>query len=648
MSDFNIESLEGGMNDFDPASELAPDECEIADDVEFFLSPCGDRRGGSSAITLSAALTAQTAITFLARHLPTIDETDAQLWAWGVTVGVSSELAYKDTTWHSVTMGDAPDLTSPSIYEMNAQVAHGKLFLAYNSGVDRLHVWDGTSLRRAGLAPPAAAPTGAETGVGGTFSGTRYYRVRYTVMSGSAVLRRSEPSNVLTVSPTGTKNGYIVTKPVSIGENETHWELEASLDNGNFYRIATTVVGTATVTDTTASTTGYNITGNTLSADIGDYTTIPSGRKLLLDEDRLIIGGNFEDSAKASQIVWTTVFGDVTGVGNDERIPTSTSNTLNLDNYEGGPLTDLGAVAGIIFAFKFSHIYTLVRTGQLTRSYQPITKSKKRGALPNSVVEGVDESGRPALYFLDPKVGPYRIGSGGMLWAGRYIYNTWQRLNVNAAVVTRAVFYADKNQIHWWIAVDGSNIPTLRIVLQTDNSVTRDGGVERGWSRASVPSPGALAVIMFSENIEAGIARSKKLVPMVAIGNTVQIMDTGSTDNGTAFAPHIVTAPRTLKRGDQSGLTQKFGIRAGSLSAIAEASTAVKLKFIRDYGVETSLGVDVSTAPKVSESLVIRQIDNLKMAECLAVQLDITDGTGNDGTWGITQVALLETDQESM
>ena len=39
-------SLRGGMNDTDPANNLADDQCTLAQNVEFFYSMLGERRAG--------------------------------------------------------------------------------------------------------------------------------------------------------------------------------------------------------------------------------------------------------------------------------------------------------------------------------------------------------------------------------------------------------------------------------------------------------------------------------------------------------------------------------------------------------------------------------------------------------------------------
>jgi hypothetical protein len=50
-------------------------------------------------------------------------------------------------------------MTAPYRYRWQAVSVHGKLFFAYKSDQDRLHVWDGTSMRRVGLKKTTTAPT---------------------------------------------------------------------------------------------------------------------------------------------------------------------------------------------------------------------------------------------------------------------------------------------------------------------------------------------------------------------------------------------------------------------------------------------------------------------------------------------------------
>lgn len=639
MSDFIIKSLRGGMNNSDPPIALAEDQCVLAENVEWVTSMLGERRKGSTAVTISGSgISGMDRVAFLHRHLPTTDETAAQLWALGVTGTASSALVYKDTAWHTVSPFDAFTLTGGYQYQHRAVTLHGNLFHAYKSGSDRLHVWDGTTHRRVGLAEPAA-PTSAETGTGGTYTGTRYGRVRYTVMSGTTVLRRSEPSDALTVTPSGTKTGTVFTKPATISENETHWELELSLDNANFYRVAQTLVATTTVTDTVAYTSGYaNVSGAVLSEDVGDYTVIGSVKYLTVDEDRLMWGSSYEDSTKASTVGWSPV-GNADGVGNDERMESDTDPELTLDARQGGDLTGLSApIAGAIFAFKTERIFKLVRRGQRSRAYEAIPITSQRGAIDGSVVAGVDQGGNPCLYFLDPQVGPCRMGRQGLQWAGGDIWETWKTVNINAtSVVCRAVFYPENRQVHWWVATTTGNVPDTRLVLHTNHTRDTEDGCRRGWALWTGPSAGALAVCMFAENIDDGTARSLVLRPFIGLEGhgLIQRTDTGSDDNGTAYAADLVTKPYA-----PASILNQFEVRAVSVLAKAVTSATVDVTLTRDFGLETTSSTGVLFTPTATETHVIKKLDDLSFSELTTVQVEFVDPATPGTRWELDQCAL--------
>lgn len=638
--DFHIPSLRGGQDDTTAPNAVADDQCLSAVNVEFNKSQLGERRLGSLAISSPAAITALASVTFLGRHLPTSDKSLSELFALGATVGSAPSLQRRTTAWNVIAITDTATNTGDYLFQWAGLSVHQKFFISYKSNVDRLHVWDGSTLRRVGLAMPSAAPTGANTG-GGTFASTRYYRIRYTVQSAGVTLRRSEPSLSLTFVPSGAGTGVIVTKPVTISENETHWELEASLDNINYYVLATTVVGTATVTDSTSAVTGY-ATG-VLSADIGDYTVPGSAKFLGLDNDRPIFGGSWDVEAMASRVSWPPVFGDITGVGNDERVPIDTDNFLDLDAGNGGGLTALSStVDGSFYAFKWSQIWKFTRTGQRTQAYEAFEVTKVRGAIEGSVVEALDDAGRPVLFFLDPNVGPMRIGASGLFWAGKDIKTTWERVNLEATqVISRGIFYPQSNQVKWNVAVDGSNTPNLGLTLQLDNMVMSEDGLRKGWSTSTGPSTQALAMVLYASNVDTANARKRNLVPLIGVasvtGAHIQILDTGTTDNGTAYAASITTKPYSL-----AGILSKFRLRAAALFAEADATANVRITITRDMGLETAT-VDANLAPEASEAHVIKQLDNLTLGEMHMAQITISDVDVPSGQWVLNALSFKPT-----
>ena len=618
----------GGYNDSDPVTSLDRDQAVIAENVEFHCSSrtdrstVGMRRAGTSAVT--TPITASSEVVFLHKHRPTTDDTAVQLWVISVLSG-SPTVRYKNTAWNTVTPNDAINVTGTNKYHIRAQSLHGKLFIAYKSAVNRLHVWDGTNLRRAGLAEPAA-PSVANTG-SGTYSGTRYFRVRYTVQSGGTTILRSEPSDVTTFAPSGSGASARITKPASISEDETHWEVEASVDNALFYRIATVAVGTTTYDDSTVYATGYS--SGTLSEDVGDYDLLHSAKFLVADDDRLLLASSWEDEALSSRVAWTSVKNDP-GVGNDERSPIDTDNFVDLNTYEGGEITAVSkSVNGYIFVFKYSHIYQLTRTGLRARAYTAHTLSKSRGAIPGSVVEGFDQNGRPCVYFADPQFGPCRIGEGGIQSCSLDIHRTWETVNLEASVVARSVFYADSSQVTWWVATNSSDTPDLGLTLHINKSRQTDDGIRRGWVKVLGNRGAAISVCMFPDNIEDNAARSRLLRPFIGkTDGTIHMCDSGTTDSGTAFAARIRSGPVLLDPLNMMGIMD-----AGIVCAAASGVTLV-VKAIRNFGEETK-SYNVLLTPDGSEDPVIKSMDDFDISEANAVQIEFADEATPSGNWNV-------------
>jgi hypothetical protein len=641
-----VSSLRGGLNE-DPPISLQDDQCVVARNIEWVTSPVGERRRGAAGVNLTGSpLATCTEVVFLYRHLPTTNLADAQLWGAGLDGAGGLVLAYKDTSWHLVVPADPFVVNGLDEYLIQAQTLHGKLFLAYHSPVDRLHVWDGTSLRRTGLVGVTTPPTVAETGTG-TVAGVRSYRVRFTRHDGlGATVVRSEPSAEVAFTPAGTALTVVVTRPPGPGEGETHWEAEGSLDGSNWYRFATQPLATLTADDTTTPTDTYLVRGYPLAEDVGDYSLIPSVRYLAVDEDRLMGGGSFMDPSINSRICWTPVHNAV-GSGNDERLALDTTPFLDLDNFEGGHLSGLSNdVNGYLFATKFHHIYQLARTGVRTRAYEAIPLTKQRGALMGSLVEGFNQAGQPFLFALDPDIGPIHIGGpNGIEPCGADLVKTWETVNLDAKVAARAIYFPEKRQVHWWVATGVSDWPNQRLVLHTNLMRSSAEGARGGFAKWSGLSSEALAVTMFADNIDAGGPRSKFLKPFIGLrGNgLIWRTDTGDDDHGAAYSAQLRTKPFA-----RSGLLDRFEVGEGELMAAAAAGVLLNVAVIglrSDHSLVTRTvsGIDLTPDPQEGDA-VIRGLDNLGLAEVQTVQIDVSDHEPNPGPlWRLDLLSITLT-----
>lgn len=641
MPDLSLISLRGGMNNTDPAIALPEDQCVLAQNVEFVESMLGERRLGTDAIDLPAFLSARDRVTFLMRHLPTEDETAAQLWALGITGTSTAKLGYKTTAWTEVTISDSPVLNGSSPYRWQAVTLHGKIHFFYDNDTDRNHVWDGTSMRRSGFADVTVAPTAADSGGAGTITGTRYGRVRWAALSGTTVLRRSEPSTVRTHSPGGSNAAITWTRPTAPSEGETHWEIELSTDNANFYRMARIAIATTTHTDSVVYATGYASTG-TLSEDIGDYTPLWSARYATAVDDRLMVAGSWEQGALASRVGWTPVY-NADGVGNDERMESDTDPTVDLDTYKYGPITGLSEpILGGVWVTKQHAVYKLTKSGKRSAAYEVDLISAALGGIHGSLVSGLDETGQPCLYAIDFEQGPYRIGLGGIKRCGEDLRATWSTLNINAtAVVTSAIYYPKKKQVIWCIATGSSNTPDTAIVLHVDKARSFADGVRKGWALWTGTRAQALTMCLFASNIDANTARTLNLVPFIGLEGLglIHRCDTGHDDNGTAYTATITSKPYWMK-----SPLHHFEVRAAALHGEAVTGAAVDAKCIRDFGVETTATVsNVSFTPAGSETDVTVPLDSFKGAEMEVGQFQFTDVTAPTAQWRLNRCDVVGT-----
>lgn len=618
---FSLTSLRGGMNDTDPAHELPQDQCVLAENVEFFYSSLGERRLGCEAVSLAdGSLTDETETVHISQRFPNDDDVRSpEYWVITATPGTSASVARGTFgNFTAVSPVDALITTVPAIYDINAQSLGDNYFISYLSSQDRMHLWDGISLRRAGLAQPAAAPTAADQGSGSYAAVARFYRIRYTRQVGGATVVRSEPSASVSFTPSGSGVSARVTRPALIGESETHWELEASTDDTLFYRIATTVSGTSTYDDSAVTTTYAD---NTLSEDIGDYALLPSAKYVVSDDDRLILAGHWTDPDLKSRVSWTPVRKDP-GVGNHERLPT------DLDNFaevEGAVTGAVMASFGVGYVFTWHTIHSLHRTGDVTRAYDVIAVTHEHGAIPGSMVASSDYAGNPTVYFLDPAHGPSSVGPGGVKHI-RGLRQTWERVNTNAVnIVARVLHYHHKDQIHWWVAADGRDTPFLKLVLQLDQFSDIQGDVggtsRRGWSLATGRIAQALSVAVLTEPVTIGTSTFLREAPFVGLSQPdfVQRCDTGDTDAGQTYTPLIRTRPYIV-----AGLLDRWGVMAGTLLATANATKSVTVRAVKDFGRET-LSRSTSLAATGSETFVTKDLDSFSISDARTIQFEFTD-----------------------
>ncbi len=591
-----IEDLSGGRNGYLAPLSIDNDECSEAINVDWYRTMFAHKRGGTAAISLtfSAGGPFTTAIGFMFRHVPGSNEQAAELWAfdatmWGRLAGAA--------TWTAPTFKDA--WTGTFAQDVSAATINGHLMLAYKSAVNRLHVWD------------------------------------------TATIRRSEPGAGVAFTPSGLFTAAVVTQGTPPNEGETHWEVEASLDNVTFYRIATVVVGTTTYSDTAVTST-YNT--NPLSAATGTYTVQKSYKFVATDQNRTLGFGSNTSTDKQSRVEYSAVIGSL-DVGDEERVDTTSNYYLDLDESDSGDAVGLaGPVNGAFFAFKFKQIAQLTPTGNTAQPYSMRFLSKTIGALTDHcIVKGEDEFGNPCLYWMSHR-GPYRWGQNGLQYIGRNIEDCilgptstlW--VSSSDRRLAHTVYYQDKRQVWFWIATNTSgpnNFSLLIYHIMTD-----------GWSRfTGSPATNMVASVMFSATI--GASMSNDLKPYgstssnVAASGEILKWDTGTTDTAGAVVTNIqaYVIPKVLEPGG-AGYYGEVG--TAIVSAAAGAGMSVTATVIGDYGMtgKSATGTANLTPRTVETQVTVPLQDSALSGDVLSVQYQVGDASPNALTWTLNRLVI--------
>lgn len=539
MADIILTNLRGGRNGIDSPLELPENQCVEARNVDWFKGALARKRNGGSEMDVEGAGFTD-AIAAVYRHVPLGEEDEQQLWAVDFDGHVARLIA---GAWDAITLDDA--ITS-EFQNVEFCTFNGKLFIAYNSSVDRLHVYDPTLdlVRRVGLAAPGV-PTAADHGGAGTYPAVlRYYRIRVIQWDGaSLVTRRSEPSPAVAFTPDGAHLDALVTLGTIPNEHETHWELEVSLDGLVFFVLygigeGNTIgppiaIATTTQVDNTSTAAYLNLD---TSEEIGSFILPKSNRYLSTDQNRLIMAGQYE-SGPTSTYYYTPVLGS-SDHGDDERliIQDDLKTYQSIGEKDGGKITGISyPIFGIIYMFKYRQTHKLTPTGEPDRPYIPRKMSDAVGCIHSkTIVMAEDNMGNPIVGFLSA-AGAYRVGDGGLLGCGRDVEDIWfgkdvngitllEPINLDASIIVAfGVYYAALHQIWWWIAQVGYENPNLIIVQDVKGAIDRDAfGIRGGWSVFDGVAASAFCATMFSTDTSNPLT-SRVLRPF--IGNAQLLVE---------------------------------------------------------------------------------------------------------------------------
>lgn len=626
-----VTNLRGRDGSTTATSQIPQHKCLEALNVDFFNASFARKRGGAITISTSGSgLTGKISAGF--RHVPGADDTAAELWLVD-SDGVWAR--YAAGAWSNPTLKDA--LTG-NAWDVQAISLNGKLYFAYKSAVDRLHVWDPTSasVRRTGLAIVTGFTSAdlGNTGAGTLSATIRYYRIRVTEQRGSATYRRSEATDAVSFTPSGTGTAvrFTFSGITAPGEGETHWEIEGSSvgASGPFYVIATVSIGTATYDDSVEPL-GYSTSLTTPAA--GNCTNWTSVQYLIADDNRLLGAGAWASGNPVNTVYVSPVIGTTSAVFfDDETVPTASANRYAFNEKDSGFITGLsGPSDNQIVVGKNRQSWRMFPTGNATNPYRRKPISKVIGNVKQqAMVMAEDDAGNPTAYWLS-QLGPFRWGPAGMAKLVWDVQDIWSTINLGATTtVAHGLYHADKHQIWWWVAVGAENEPTTtKIVYDTKlGRVIEAGEVRDGYSLHTGESAKARCSVMFANTIGATVSRDlKPHIGQHGANARLWKCDTADTDdNGTAFQAYVDLPDRHF-----GGLEHRCELGHPFVLGSAGSYT-LTLTFTDDYGTRSRTAT-ISMAATGSETRVLRTVEGIETVDAYAVKIRVGDGSAIANTW---------------
>jgi hypothetical protein len=346
-----------------------------------------------------------------------------------------------------------------------------------------------TALRLAGVLQ-ASGTAAVDSGTGTYATTVRYYRTRFIERIAAVTVRRGEPSDTVTFTPSGTGDSVRLSQPTNDPGNAgiTHWEVEASADNANFYRIDTKRMDEAYYYDSADPTTYVS---GTLSEDIGAYEAPPRTRAIGVDRDRVLFAGGITEHF--SRVWYTPVLG-TTDVSDEERVPTD--NYLDIEASDDDHITAvIGPVANAMLVFKRRSFFRLVRTGDVAAPYEVVKVAEGVGVEAMSDLCLAPGAARAeAIYFVN-RHGAWRYdGDTGLERLNGDLAPVWQD-ETTPSTMRRVVYYPTRDVVlfgayayhlatgGWSYLAWGGGNPALQVVC-------RFAG-DTATSRLVMPSAGA-------------------------------------------------------------------------------------------------------------------------------------------------------------
>lgn len=626
-----------GRNGWDPPQDIPADMAAEALNVHFYDGGLGTKRGGSAS---TGTLTGLSGVLLVIHSwVPGQDAGDRELFLVDNQVTIARMAA--GSTSSALTLTDNFNATTKELVQTSFASINGKLFVAYNTTVNRLHVFDPglstTKVRRAGMGTPAAA-TVANTGSGSYAATLRYYKIAFTEQRSSVTVRRSELSPSVSFTPSGSGTHARITKPASLSEDETHWEVYASDDDVLYYGpIATTAVGTTTYDDN--ETVANYETDYDLAPVAGTNKPFPSVKYLFSNGTRLFGFGVYETSAgdsltPESGTVYFTPALDASSIHDEERVQDTSSavGALVLSRSAGGVDRGIAGLGNMIVAFQDRSVFALIPTENAQVPYRRVQYSDSIGAVSHhSIVRAEDELGRPCLYFLDPVQGPYRLGHDGLRWVGKDVKDLWDTANLSATSnVAHGVYHQAKRQVWFWVATGSANTPDRMLVLDvTEQRTDAQGDVRGGWSTWTGDLATCRCSTLMANTLGSTMSLDLKPYAGTVSGLTLLKADTSDADDdGTDFQGYVESGGMVVEP-----LVLNKAVMRGYLLSTAESGVTITQTFIRNFGDETNRTDSRSIAAAGSETRVLVKFEATGLEDAFLWQVRLGDASAGDATW---------------
>jgi hypothetical protein len=299
-----------------------------------------------------------------------------------------------------------------------------------------------------------------------------------------------------------------------------------------------------------------------------------------------------------------------------------------------------GPIDGNILVMQSRGIYLLKPTGAATRPYARITLSKELGCVSHqSTFVGEDESGRPAIYWLDPHRGVYRYGYAGLQWCGYDLMDLWETFNAPLAtpMVAHGVYDPRTRRCYWWITTGAGSLtyPSLGLVFHVkEGRATATEGVRYGWTTFTGAAASAYCSVVFAEVF--GNPMGRRLKPYLGHPNRIVQFDaTGVNvdDDSQAYESGYVALVRSkawvTSVAPQIVQLERAWIRGPCSNAI------VAQHLIRNFGDDESA---FSTTPLMAlgnESRRVFLFEDARLAGAWTFQTQLGDAIAADHFYAI-------------